>query len=464
MIINNLRFGFATNSSSSHSIILNCKESDSGYPCGEYGWDNFLISGDEVTKYFLTCLKQQIEPIIGYDGFTYLIRGFIRSVPQLANNSEILSIRKDDYVDHQSCFRFPSKFNSREINYDFLRDMIMWAQNNGVKISGGNDNDEYRYVPSGDIWRGFYPETDYFAKLDGNYWILFDKRNGTKVRFSFITDKPYEKASTPELVDIKITDYCPFGCSFCYQSSTKKGKHADKNYLWNLIRLLSECQTFEVALGGGETTSHPDFVDIIRDCKYWGIIPNFTTFTLDWLKDDNIAKCVMDDVGEFALSITSFDSFIQHQQTIKNLNKNYSQIVSKINYQLVLGVVPNDDIVKILSHEQMKWQRLTLLGYKSFGRGTKCNPIDYNVHQLLNVAENNYVRLGVDTQFIKLHEKELIEAQINKLLWSSKEGSFSMYVDAVKQKAAKDSYSTDMIDFNVSRNDSSIVKLVFSKF
>ena len=61
------------------------------------------------------------------------------------------------------------------------------------------------------------------VRRDKNAISLFDRSNGTKVRFAI---GPYTKAKRPELVDIKITDFCPAMCPACYMGSTPSGEHS----------------------------------------------------------------------------------------------------------------------------------------------------------------------------------------------------------------------------------------------
>lgn len=55
------------------------------------------------------------------------------------------------------------------------------------------------------------------VRFDRNAVALFNRVDGTKIRFAVGS---YTKAKRPELVDIKITDWCDVGCTFCYQNST----------------------------------------------------------------------------------------------------------------------------------------------------------------------------------------------------------------------------------------------------
>ena len=65
-------------------------------------------------------------------------------------------------------------------------------------------------------------------------------------------------------MDIKISNYCDMGCKFCHEGSTKNGKHGD---ILNekFIDTLHPYQ--EVALGGGDATSHPDLIPFLQKLK-----------------------------------------------------------------------------------------------------------------------------------------------------------------------------------------------------
>ena len=39
----------------------------------------------------------------------------------------------------------------------------------------------------------------------------------------------------PESIDLKITNYCENNCKYCYANSNKEGKHANKNFIKDII-------------------------------------------------------------------------------------------------------------------------------------------------------------------------------------------------------------------------------------
>lgn len=87
---------------------------------------------------------------------------------------------------------------------------------------------------------------------NGNYTVKINTENGTKIR------ETKEDGFIPayaENIDIKISDFCDMECEFCHEGSTRNGKHGD---ILNqeFINTLHPYQ--EVALGGGDVTSHTD--------------------------------------------------------------------------------------------------------------------------------------------------------------------------------------------------------------
>lgn len=105
----------------------------------------------------------------------------------------------------------------------------------------------------------------------------FDTVTGFAVRGELAdgTDPIY--ASTPELVDCKITEVCDNGCSYCYMDSSLDGHHC---YLADYGMLLSQWAKMgvqQVALGGGEPTMHPLFESIVKLTRAAGIVPNYST-------------------------------------------------------------------------------------------------------------------------------------------------------------------------------------------
>lgn len=104
--------------------------------------------------------------------------------------------------------------------------------------------------------------------------------NGKTMRFLHDNTKPMKELKYPEFYDIKITNMCAGGCSYCYQNSTPDGELTQdmieriKNYF---EPMTMNQRPFQIAYGGGEPTLHPQFLEILKMTYDLGITPNYTT-------------------------------------------------------------------------------------------------------------------------------------------------------------------------------------------
>jgi len=104
--------------------------------------------------------------------------------------------------------------------------------------------------------------------------------NGKTLRLAMDPKQDISELPYPEFYDVKITNMCEGGCSWCYQSSYKNGKHAE-NALEKINEFFGSMdenqRPFQVAIGGGEPTMHPDFNKILMAFYKLNITPNYTT-------------------------------------------------------------------------------------------------------------------------------------------------------------------------------------------
>lgn len=95
-----------------------------------------------------------------------------------------------------------------------------------------------------------------------NYKAVF--LNGKTMRFLCDHSKPMSKLTYPEFYDVKITNKCNGDCPYCYQDSKIDEPQSDiitkiKKYF---EPMNMNQRPFQVAIGGGEPTLHPQFCDI----------------------------------------------------------------------------------------------------------------------------------------------------------------------------------------------------------
>jgi MoaA/NifB/PqqE/SkfB family radical SAM enzyme len=457
MKIHNVRMGLATNSSSSHSIIMlpsrakGSKLKDN-YDGDDFGWGDFtLVNKENKNVYLASTLFQSLRNAVGHEFACAVVEKWTGVAPKA--NPEYGEYYPS--IDHQSVMTFPLDWEEKAVPKRFFDAFKAFVERDDVAILGGNDNSDGHPALS----RKGITDTNHMGlpvessskglicREDNGYWVIFDRKTGTKVRLSFNQPEGFEptKAKAPELVDIKITDYCPFGCEYCYQGSTPRGEHTQLALIKNLARDLGAMETFEVALGGGEPTMHPDFVEILKAFRDNHIVPNFTTKSTHWIKDEAMRKAILEHAGSFAFSV---ENGKEAQEIIKmcenfNIHEDWATADKRLVLHYVMGVGTEQDFKDVLKAAREGWIEVTLLGYKTNGRGHLVTPKSNGnwVQYVTDLhAKNQCPKLGIDTKLAQVSSKELEEAKISKKLYHTEEGKFSMYIDAVNGLIAPSSY------------------------
>lgn len=444
MKIHNVRLGFATNSSSTHSIIYTSEHvEDSDVSDGGFGWGNFTAASLRAKKLYLAAtLYSNLEKQISKDIATSVVKDWVGVELTFGEYSV------NEYVDHQSLFSLPRDWDGKGINKAFFKEFKEYLLQEGIVILGGNDNgdDIHDLINTGTMQHIPMPKDDRSSwvarKDDSGYWTLFNRATGTKIRFSFndLDAKPL-KSSVPELIDLKITDYCTEGCTFCYQNSTPEGVHASFNVITNIAYAMYDAKVLECALGGGATTDHPDFPKIVKLFKDLDIVPNFTTKSLSWLKED-WAKQVLDDCGGFAYSVTNHKQVPKFVTLMKSVN--YPKYPKMLYIHYVLGSTTIAEYRKILEEAYASHVQVTLLGYKTNGRGASFKPHAHeNWLAVIKEMRNGgkYIRIGIDTAIVQQYSRTIQLEGISECLYHIEEGKFSCYIDAVTNRIAPSSYS-----------------------
>lgn len=450
MKILNVRRGHATNSSSTHSLILAGSADGNSEITGpevyEFGCNYFLQrTYSEKINYFAQtlydCASNQFGPQIA----SIIVR-------ELFGRS---SFSPEGYVDHQSRIFIPVDYDGH-MCLDFWEDYAdIIAKDRTVQIMGGSDNDDLDIGVSHPVYK-FMPERKCVCRKQDDVWAIFNPETGIKMHIS-MSDVNY-RPSTPELVDLKITDYCDRGCKFCYQNSTVKGKHADMNSLHPYIWALSRAQVFEIALGGGEPTKHPEFATIL---DYSWLIPSisFSTASCDWYSDEKITDSVSKNVKAYAHSIHSAEELDLVKKYCSNARAKYGHNNWPVMHiQYVLDAYPIELFEYIL--DQVPWgSNITLLGYKSVGRG---GTAPFSHDNWRDVYDKYYrsraPRIGIDTAFANKYQHTLQD--IPEEMYYLEEGRFSMYIDAVEHAYAESSFApAELFSSTVAntRKDGSIV-------
>lgn len=193
--------------------------------------------------------------------------------------------------------------------------------------------------------------------------------------------------------------------------------------------------------GGGEPTLHPNFIDIVKTFNRAHILTNFTTKNLAWLRNPKQWVPIIQNTGGFAFSASEADEIEElaaliRTIAIKEISQNY-----QITIQHVVGT--HYSIDHVIETARECGYTVTLLGYKTVGRGSSFTP-KINAKDAFEeikdyLKKNRWLRLGIDTLLAQQWKKEL-EEYSPESLYTLEEGMFSMYIDAVEGLAGPSSY------------------------
>jgi len=439
-LIRNLRLGHATNSSSSHSIVI-MKRGNQPPPSE---WRLYEASEEELQQVAKPEDGSVEVTSFGYNDFiladarSKLMYLATRDAHKYKSWQEMKpdfgAILSDDDIRAARLGYFE---NSKG---DWFSDLpIDFVASDGVVILG-NDGDSYRNLPGSDKLDAYSME-DLRKKTDGAATVWYSPSSGFKARFS---PEPYLKATAPELVDVKITDYCPYGCTFCYQGSTREGAHAPLDLILRTADRLAEIGVFEVALGGGEPMMHPDFPAIVKAFRDRGITPNVTSFGVEWLKRPEILN-VLGLIGGLGVSVQTPDSV----QKIVQIKQALRMIPGGQRVQILpQHAVGTGDLIGIVDELRAAFgdTKLLLLGFKNVGRGIagQSHPqCDDDVIEAIEALQEDAwgdSYLSVDTAFLDQYPNVIEHLDVPEHMTSSPEGMFSMYIDLVAGTMGPSSY------------------------
>ncbi|MFC6590731.1 radical SAM protein [Deinococcus lacus] len=242
-----------------------------------------------------------------------------------------------------------------------------------------------------------------------------------------------ERLPAPELLDVKLTDVCSIGCAFCYQDSRPDRQHARLEDVAFIAREAGRAGVFEVALGGGEVSEYPHFVQALHLFRAAGVVPNFTTRNVRWLAQQ--WPTVRGLVGGVAVSVGSAAQVERVAQLLPQAERRHGQLVA----QVVMGTLGRAELLALVQAAGRAGIRVTLLGFKDVGRGQSYAPAPYDwwlddLPQYVQHAE-----ISIDTA-LAAECPEALERLLLPGSYHTEEGRFSAYVDAVSMTLAPSSY------------------------
>lgn len=238
----------------------------------------------------------------------------------------------------------------------------------------------------------------------------------------------------PESIDLKITNYCYFGCMYCHESCTTHGQHAS---LASICRIIDGLPAgTEIAVGGGDTMSHPDLLEILRIMKDRGLIANMTV---------NCGRCALSsklwsDISNEGLihgmGVSLSTAYVEQIFRLPFSNKN-------MVIHVIAGIHSLNTVAKLI----YMGYKVLVLGYKRSGRGASLSEealtridkkIDAWKHWIRTILRNSKNIISFDALAIKqLNLKDQIDDEKTwNYVFMGNDGHFTMYVDAVSMQYA----------------------------
>jgi len=261
--------------------------------------------------------------------------------------------------------------------------------------------------------------------------------DGTKVREFEGQPLPVH----PESMDVKITNYCDGGCRWCHERSSITGEHADLNRLLEVIKDLPA--GVEIAIGGGNPLSHPGLLPFLRELKARGLIANMTVNQKHFKPHKELISVLIDEVLIRGLGV-SYNG-IKYQKDIAPFIKMTNNMV----FHIIMGiniVYEIDDLISLVKESGGKSCKVLILGYKDYGNGSShyiANKelVDGNklrwYRRLATYFKESNLTLSFDNLAIEqLNLKRFFTEDKWKRFYMGDEGSYTQYIDAVKQEYA----------------------------
>lgn len=444
------------NSSSSHSVILGRNPRGSSNECiedQEFGWE------------FFTCATAREKSLYILQSYRYGSVTRPDCVLQLFPEITQEDLNSDSgYIDHQSVGtltapdidRIPETEDEKYIWNLWYRYVVSNPQ---FIIVGGNDNsnDDANSVVDIALTEPIHDEIAAMVQeVFAGASITVTKQGSVEVVLSSSGKRviiDWEKhgvpsVQSPVLVDLKITDYCNFGCKFCYQGSTKEGKHVPLQDLKVIVDQLHNAGVVELVIGGGEPTQHPDFLEFIRYVKDKKMHLSFTTKSIAWIHEQDNEDFLLENIlGEVAFSVKSLTDLRKIEAEFVIANK--ESYLHRVQFQCIDRVTQAYEIGRILKYAFLQGLKITILGFKDIGRGAtyeKRGDEDSTFNTILSFVLDlprvEFVKMTPDSKYGYFEEQYNIEHICKSYTFAlSVDTLFAQKVDKEKLKAALDSHT-----------------------
>lgn len=271
---------------------------------------------------------------------------------------------------------------------------------------------------------------------NGNVKVaIFD--DGTKVREWDDFQEP--QPEFPESIDLKITNRCVGGgCKWCHEMSTSESNdHADLDFIKKMLEPLPG--GVELAIGGGNPFDYPHLIPLLEWAKERKLVANMTVNAVH--------------IDPFFNEI----NYLRDNKLIYGLGISYrgKQLMSKIKaisdcntvIHVIAGATNEFDIQDIVS----QGYKVLILGYKTVGFGRefiKNSNVPLHLRQLrefvlpMVLTKNKNIVSFDNLALRQLEVEKLVDPGVWKQHFMGADGTFTMYLDAVKKEYAVGSITT----------------------
>ena len=257
--------------------------------------------------------------------------------------------------------------------------------------------------------------------------------DGTKTRE--YEDNVIPEPEFPETIDMKITNWCNAPCQkWCHEMSNVKGNHA--SFVKMAETVADAPKGMEIAFGGGATQTWPYLSPMVEALNYKGVICNMT------VNQYHIQAVETRILRKFKGIGISYQSHME-KYILQDTFDRHNHVV----IHLIMGVHKPKDLLDIAALNPKA--RFLLLGYKNWGNGSRYMSLnDLAIKKCLQewyIAMAQFIRdyhIGFDNLAIEqMKLSRLFTPEGWKKFFMGDEGTFSMYVDMVKEEYASHSTS-----------------------
>lgn len=265
--------------------------------------------------------------------------------------------------------------------------------------------------------------------VNGNYTTtIYD--DGTRIRET--EDDEFVPAFA-ENCDIKITDSCNMGCSFCHEGSTPQGKHGD---ILNQKFLNTFHPYQELSLGGGNVFEHPNFIPFLENLKKQKVIANITVHQVHFMQNLELIKKLQEEKLVYGVGVSVS---APTEELIKALRSVPNTVCHVIN-----GIW-NEKIAEMMADRGLK---VLVLGYKELRRGndyleTYDSIVNSNKKWLYDNLGSFFKRfrlISFDNLAIEqLNVKRFLTDEEWEEFYQGDDGTSTFYIDAINQKFSQSS-------------------------